>query len=245
MPSWLKTIGIVAFLVVLTQGILGGLTVVFMLPVWLSSLHGTLAQSFFLITIFIAYALSCERQARLGEDSRGFDNRLMRMTVIFAVMIFIQLIIGNLMRHTESGLAVPDFPTMGGSFLPAMNQVMLDRINYWRFEHNLDMVTMGQVYIHLLHRAWALLIFLKLIYLNSLAYNTCLQRPLVMKTLFWINAAVLMQIMLGVSTVLSMKEVYTTTLHVATGAVVLGLSFILVLRSAPLSWPDFRQKFSS
>jgi cytochrome c oxidase assembly protein subunit 15 len=243
-PSWIKKLGVAAFLTVVAQGIFGGLTVKFLLPVWLSSLHGVLAQTFFLITLLIAYALSHERQGRSLEDSRNFDGRFVRMALLFAAMVFIQLIIGNLMRHTNSGLAVPDFPTMGGSFVPAFNQAMLDRINAWRFEHNLDMVTMGQVYIHLLHRLWALLIFLKLLYLNSLAYNNCLSRPLVMKTMFWINAAVLTQIMLGISTVLSMKEVYTTTLHVTCGAVVLGLSFLLVLRSAPLRWQEFHQKVS-
>ena len=64
------------------------------------------------------------------------------------------------------------------------------------------------------------------------------------KTLFLLNAAVLVQIMLGIGTVLSMKEVYTTTFHVATGAVVLGLSFLLVLRSAPVGWQDYLQKVS-
>jgi cytochrome c oxidase assembly protein subunit 15 len=238
---WIKNLGVAAFLAVVAQGILGGLTVKFMLPVWISSLHGTLAQTFFLIVISIAYSLSLERQRRQAEP-QGSTDRFTRMAIIFSAMIFIQLIIGNLMRHTNSGLAVPDFPTMGGTFIPPLNQAMLDRINAWRFEHNLEMVTMGQIHIHLLHRFWALLIFLKLLYLNSLAYNTCLSRPLIMKTMFWLNAAVLMQIMLGVSTVLSMKEVYTTTLHVTLGAVVLGLSFLLILRSAPLRWQNFLQK---
>jgi cytochrome c oxidase assembly protein subunit 15 len=242
LPSWIKRLGIAAFLVVVGQGIFGGLTVKFFLPVWLSSLHGVLAQSFFLITIMIAYALSFERTSRGSEDSRGFDGRFIKMSIVFAGMIFIQLILGNLMRHTNSGLAVPDFPTMGGTFVPTFDQAMLGRINAWRFEHNLDPVTIGQVHLHVLHRVWAFLIFLKLLYLNSIAYDHCLQRPLVMKTMFWLNAAVLTQIMLGISTVLSMKEIYTTTFHVACGAVVLGLSFLLVLRSAPLEWQMFRQK---
>jgi heme a synthase len=239
--AWLKKLGVAAFVMVVAQGILGGLTVKFMLPVWISSLHGTLAQSFFLITIMIAYGLSVERQKRRTEDA---DGRFIKMAIIFTGMVFIQLIIGNLMRHTEAGLAVPDFPTMGGSLIPSFNQGMLDKINAWRFEHNMDMVTMGQVHIHILHRVWALLIFLKLLYLNSMAYNCCLQKPSVMKTMFWLNAAVLVQIMLGISTVLSMKEVYTTTFHVACGAVVLGLSFLLILRSAPLRWRDFQKAFA-
>jgi len=55
--SWLKKLGIAAFIVVLLQGILGGLTVKFFLPIWLSTFHGTLAHLFLVIVIFIAYAL--------------------------------------------------------------------------------------------------------------------------------------------------------------------------------------------
>src|SRR5208282_5229185 len=58
LPVWIKRSGIFAFLTVVAQGILGGLTVKFFLPVWLSTFHGVLAQTFFLIVILIAYALS-------------------------------------------------------------------------------------------------------------------------------------------------------------------------------------------
>lgn len=242
--SWLTKLGIAAFVAVIAQGILGGLTVKFLLPVWLSSLHGVLAQTFFLITIMIAYALSCERKGRSSENVKSMDGQFIRMSIIFVAMVFIQLVIGNIMRHTESGLAVPDFPTMGGRLIPTFDQAMIDRINLWRFEQNLDPVRMGQVHIHLLHRFWAFLILLKLIYLNMLAYKSCLQRPLIFQTIFVLNAAVLVQIMLGIGTVLSMKEVYTTTFHVATGAVVLGLSFLLVLRSSPIGWQDYLKKVS-
>lgn len=234
--SWIKTLGIVAFLTVVAQGVFGGLTVLLHLPVWTSSVHGTLAQAFFLMTIMICYGLSKESQNRALEEKKDFNGQFIKMAIIFAGMVFIQLIIGNIMRHTEAGLAVPDFPTMGGRLIPTFDQAMLDRINTWCFEHDRDMVKMGQVHIHILHRIWALLILLKLIYINMLTYKNLLHRPLILKTVFILNAAVLIQIMLGIGTVLSMKEVYTTTFHVALGAIVLGFSFLLVLRSAPVQW---------
>ena len=242
--AWLKKLGALAFVLVVAQGVLGGMTVKFHLPVWTSSMHGVLAQTFFLVTILIAYGLSNEKTVRKSEDLKGIDGKYIRMAIIFLGMVFIQLIIGNLLRHTESGLAVPDFPTMGGTMIPTFDQAMLNRINAWNFEHDHELVTMGQVHIHILHRFWALLILLKLIYLNMLAYKNCLQRPFVLKTLFLLNAAILTQIGLGIATVMSMKEIYTTTFHVAAGAVVLALSFLLVLRSAPVSWQAYRKKVS-
>jgi cytochrome c oxidase assembly protein subunit 15 len=236
-PRWVKRLGIYAFLTVVAQGVLGGLTVLFFLPMWLSTLHGVLAQTFFLIVIFIAYALSVERHLRKEES---YNPKVLRLSVLLMGMVYIQLIIGNLMRHAQAGLAIPDFPTMGWSYWPSFDAAWLHRINAWRFEHNLDPVNLNQVMIHLLHRFWALLILLKLLWLNHVAYKECLNRPLILKTLYWLNLAVVLQIMLGISTVLSLKEVYTTTMHVTVGAIVMGLSFLLVLRVSPLTWHQFK-----
>ncbi len=241
---WIKRLGLIAFLTVMAQGILGGLTVKYFLPVWLSMMHGVLAQTFLLILIMIAYGLSKEHQYRRQLDD-AVDGKWIRFILIFTGMLYIQLILGNWMRHTQSGLAIPDFPTMGGAIIPTMNQAMLDHINAWRFENNLEPVTKLQIYIHLLHRIWAFLILLKLMYINYMAYQKYLGRPLVMKTLFLLNLTVAVQIMLGISTVLFKKEVIVTTFHVTGGAIVLALSFILLLRSSPSSWKDFIQQLKT
>ena len=48
---WVKWFGVGALLAVIVQGVLGGLTVLFLLPTPISVLHGTLAQIFFCMTI--------------------------------------------------------------------------------------------------------------------------------------------------------------------------------------------------
>ena len=239
-PVWIKRLGIFAFLTVVLQGVLGGLTVKFFLPVWLSTFHGVLAQTFFLIIILIAYALSIERHQRWNIEEESYNPMFLRLAILLMVMIYIQLIIGNIMRHDQAGLAIPDFPTMGWTFFPTFDQAWLNRINAWRFENNLDPVNMNQVMIHLLHRCCAFLILIQILWLNNVAYKECLDRPLILKTLYWLNMAVLLQITLGISTVLTHKEVYTTTMHVTMGAIVLGLSFLMVLRASPLTWRQFK-----
>jgi len=240
MPVWIKRLGIFAFITVVAQGVLGGLTVKFFLPVWLSTLHGVLAQTFLLIVILIAYALSCERRQRWTIEEESYDPLFLKLTIFLMGMIYLQLIIGNIMRHAQAGLAVPDFPTMGWTLFPSFDQAWLSRINAWGFENNRDPVNMGQVFICLFHRFWALLILIDILWLNKIAYERCLDRPLILKTLYWLNMAVILQITLGISTVLTHKEVYTTTLHVTTGAIVLGLTLLLVLRSTPLTWRQFK-----
>jgi heme a synthase len=240
LPVWIKRLGLFAFLTVVLQGILGGLTVKFFLPVWLSTFHGVLAQTFFLIVILIAYALSVERRQRWNIEEDSYNPQFLQLAILLLVMIYIQLIIGNIMRHDQAGLAVPDFPTMGWTYFPTLDQAWFHRINTWRFENNLGPVNMGQVCIHLLHRFWAFLILVNILWLNNIAYKKCLDRPLIPKTLYWLNIAVILQITLGISTVLTHKGVYTTTLHVTMGAIVLGLSFLMVLRASPLTWSQFK-----
>jgi heme a synthase len=240
LPVWVRRLGIFAFLTVVLQGVLGGLTVKYFLPVWLSTFHGVLAQTFFLIVILIAYALSIERNQRWNMEDESYNPLFLRLAILLTGMIYIQLIIGNIMRHDQAGLAIPDFPTMGWTFFPSFDQAWLNRINAWRFENNLDPVNMSQVMIHLCHRCWAFLILINVLWLNHIAYKECLDRPLILKTLYWLNLAVILQITLGISTVLSKKEVYTTTVHVTMGAVVLGLSFLMVLRASPLTWRQFK-----
>ena len=240
LPSWIKSLGIFAFLTVVLQGVLGGLTVKFFLPVWLSTFHGVLAQTFFLIIILIAYSLSGERHKRWTIEEESYDPLFLKLSIFLMMMIYIQLIIGNIMRHAQAGLAIPDFPTMGWTLLPNFDAAWLNRINQWRFENNLDPVNMGQVMIHLTHRFWALMILIDILWLNKIAYERCLDRPLIMKTLYWLNLAVILQITFGISTVLTHKEVYTTTVHVTMGAIVLALTFLMVLRSTPLTWRQFK-----
>ena len=60
-PKWLKKLGYFVLATVILQGLFGGITVLFFLPPPVSILHGILAQTFFIMTIVLAYGLSIER----------------------------------------------------------------------------------------------------------------------------------------------------------------------------------------
>src|SRR2546427_8454719 len=51
---WVRRLGLVALAAVIAQGLLGGLTVKLMLPLWVSSAHATLAQLFFCTVVSLA-----------------------------------------------------------------------------------------------------------------------------------------------------------------------------------------------
>lgn len=239
--GWVKKLGFFALGAVILQGLLGGITVLFFLPTAISVLHGVLAQTFFLTTIFLAYALSIERLNR--ETSVGFesDAKVVRFSFKLVILIYFQLILAAVMRHTHSGLAIPDFPTMGGYWLPPFNQTMLDRINQTRFMGNLDPVQMWQVILHFMHRFLALLIVVGTIILNRIIFARFPYEKLINRSVLLIDGLVLVQISLGILTVLTWKSPYITSLHVVTGAATLGVSFLILLRVSPLSFRQFQQ----
>ena len=68
-PMWVKKTSFIALVLVITQGFLGGMTVIFFLPPQISILHGVLAQIFFISIIFIAYSLS---DSRLNKKKESF-----------------------------------------------------------------------------------------------------------------------------------------------------------------------------
>src|SRR4051794_22181126 len=68
---WVRRLGFLALLGVVAQGLLGGLTVKLMLPLWVSSAHATLAQLFFCTTVSLAVFTSqgwMEARALQPED---------------------------------------------------------------------------------------------------------------------------------------------------------------------------------
>ncbi len=236
---WVKTIGFFALGAVIAQGLLGGLTVLFFLPDAISVSHGVLAQTFFLLTIFIAYSQSKERQIRTLLHDR-VDAELQGITLLLIFCIYIQLILGAIMRHTGSGLAIYDFPTMAGRWWPSFDQDMLLKINDWRFDHDMDPVSIGNVVIHFIHRLWAGVIVIVLFSLNVISLKCQLQnKGKIKKTIFYLDCLVFFQVVLGILTVLTLKSPVITSFHVVTGAATLGMTFLLFLRIAPLSYNRF------
>ena len=102
---WVRRLGVVALLAVIAQGLLGGLTVKWLLPLPVSTAHATLAQLFFCITVSIAVFTSRSwMEARplstLPEEKGTVPLRYLCTAAL--VTIFLQLIIGATLRHSAT-----------------------------------------------------------------------------------------------------------------------------------------------
>jgi heme a synthase len=99
--SWIRKLGWIALALVITQGILGGITVRFFLPPWVSTAHATLAQTFFCLTV--AFALFTSRRW-IEYPGGSFVDRghpsVRTLTLLAASAVYMQLILGAAFRHS-------------------------------------------------------------------------------------------------------------------------------------------------
>ncbi|MBN4080826.1 COX15/CtaA family protein [Caldithrix abyssi] len=238
-PRWLKKLGFFALGAVILQGLFGGITVLFFLPPAVSIIHGILAQTFFVMTIVMAYGLSIERNKRFETN---WPLHLQKGTIIIGGLIYIQLILGALMRHTASGLAIPDFPTMGGLWFPTFSNTMIENINSTLFEMDSDMVSRTQVVIHFIHRLGAVIVTGAIGYFVYRNHSILAQQRLVSFTMWLIVIIVMLQFTLGAATVLTERLPYIASFHVVTGAALLGMCTLFIMRINPANWADWKSR---
>ena len=97
---WLRMLSVAALGTVIVQGILGGLTVLFLLPPAVSSAHAAVAQTFFCIAVCIAMFTG---QKWVEEPPPvEFDTRrptLFTLTLLSIFVLYVQLILGAMFRH--------------------------------------------------------------------------------------------------------------------------------------------------
>ena len=202
---WVRRLGWAALAAVVAQGILGGLTVLFLLPVPISVAHACLAQTFFCLTVVIAVVTSpAWRFGRAAETTV-----VTRVAAATVAVIFLQLLLGAVMRHTKSGLAIPDFPLSLGRVVPPLSSF--------------------PVAIAFAHRVGAVLVAVAILATTRAAFRS--PRPGLRRGVVLLLALVGVQVAFGALTVLSGKAVAVTTAHVATGALLLGAALALCVAS--------------
>jgi cytochrome c oxidase assembly protein subunit 15 len=209
---WVRRLGYLALAAVITQGVLGGLTVLFYLPAPISIAHASLAQIVFCLTITIALATSRGWQRAYGQTRAIPDDRLLRRIALgTTAAVYCQILLGATMRHSDAGLAIPDFPLAFGHLLPP----------HWD----------PKIAIHFAHRMGALAVTtLALSTAGHIVYHHRRHRALVRGAALLLGL-IAIQITLGALTVLSQKQPLINSLHVVTGASVLATSLVLALRT--------------
>lgn len=207
---WLRRLGVAALAAVCAQGLLGGLTVLFFLPAPISIAHAALAQIFFCLTVAITLFTSRSWQT-MGEQRPVDDLRLRVVASATTAALYLQILVGATMRHTEAGLAIPDFPLVFGGLIPP----------HW---------TTG-ITVHYAHRVGALIAAGLIVATTSRIWLHHRSTGQFTGPALLAVALVAVQISLGGLTVLSRRAVSINTAHVVVGALLLATSLVITLRS--------------
>jgi cytochrome c oxidase assembly protein subunit 15 len=211
--AWVRRLGLLAAGVVVLQGVLGGMTVLMGLPPAVSVAHACLAQGFLCLVVVLALSTGPGWGIGTVAVRRPDDARvpLRWIATGFAAVVYGQLVIGAIMRHTGAGLAIPDFPLAYGRIVPP--------------------IASQAVAIHFAHRVGAVLVL-------TMAGWTCLrvvrrhaaERRLLRPALVALWLGVL-QVALGALIIWTRRAVVPTSAHVLIGAAILAAGVVLAVRA--------------
>ncbi len=203
---------------VISQGLLGGLRVLLdqlnigtesnVIAQTFAILHASGAQV--VVCTLVALAAMCSRFWIV--DKAGLEHpvtqSVQRAGIIACAVIFVQIILGAIMRHTGGGLAIPTFPlTPEGGIFPL----------HWSF----------QVTVHWLHRLGAVIatIAIAVFFWQLLAASQTRRAwwQLIVAT----GVILVIQIALGAATIWSYKNPVMASTHMLVGAFLLATVWML------------------
>ena len=206
---WVRNVAYGAVGLVVFQGLLGGITVLLLLPRSVSISHALFAQLFFLTTVILVQ-VTAPGWTALASVARPAERQLapLGMAAVFALLG--QLVLGATVRHHGAGLAIPDFPLAYGALIPPLESF--------------------PVLIHFLHRVGALVVLALLALVCLKSWRLGARGPLFRPALAMAVLG-LAQVLLGGTVIWSQKAVLVTTGHLVVGALLLGATGLWTLRA--------------
>lgn len=208
-----RRLGWAALAGVVVQGLLGGLTVLLRLPDPVSVSHAGLAEIVFGLTVAIAL-VSSRGWADAAREERPVDWREPSLFLLAAgtsALVFLQILLGAVVRHAGAGLVIPDFPLAYGQLVPPLAST--------------------PVQIHFAHRVGAVVVAAAVLWTTSRVARAHRDRLALAGPAGLLTALVAVQIALGGWTVLSHKDPWVTTAHLGTGALLFATSLVLALQA--------------
>jgi len=234
--KWVRWMAFAVFLGVLVQGIIGGLRVV-LSQRDLAIVHGCAAQLFFCLI-----ATFCVMTSRFWTDRKCFApspgiRTIFSLSVITFAILLAQLVVGAIMRHSDAGLAIPDFPTSYGHLLPPTHvdaAFRQEAIHRFGADLGLNRITLFQIWIHFAHRMGATLVSISVIALAVTILIRVGYQPAFTRPAWAILALLVIQVTLGILTVLLRKPADIASAHVAIGSLLLVTTCVIAVRAAGL-----------
>jgi heme A synthase len=183
---------------VIFQGLLGGLTVLYRLPTLVLVMH--LATSMLFLSVVLLLALRVNEGLRPQASGLSPIPTPRGLLWLTTAAVYFQILLGAAVRHTGAGLVCTDLPYCRGAWWPTGVHPM--------------------VHLHMAHRAFAFVVLL-LVTWTSLRIARNPRGPVRALALLG-PALVLVQIALGVLTIVTFKDLVPLTAHLLVGALLLA-----------------------
>jgi cytochrome c oxidase assembly protein subunit 15 len=193
---------------VILQGVLGGITVLYKLPLAVSVTHACLAQLFFCLAVTMCL-VTAPSWGAARTPALHMGEPLPLVAAITTGAVFVQLALGALVRHTGAGLAIPDFPLAFGRLVPPLETPLIA--------------------IHFAHRVGAAVVSVLVLTLAARVLRARPSREVVRLVVLALGLLVT-QITLGALIVWTHRAVVPTTTHVVIGAGLLATCLATSLR---------------
>ena len=231
--GWLKLLSVGLLVFVIAQGIMGILRVDQVSTV-LAAIHGVTGQLFLCLTVLAAAAVGSVwiRRARSGAKI----GRVPVTAWVLLGLLLMQLILGSAVRHSNAGLAIPDWPLHYGHVIPPMDQqtLMIDFGNHHVAEGTVGqgqvMPTVQQVHLHFAHRLGAYVVLAFGIAFIVYQWRRHAGQGVVVRALALFALLLAVQVLLGVYTVLSGVHPTLATLHQTVGAALIAQGTLVAVR---------------
>lgn len=194
---WVFKLCVAGLALLVVQSVFGGLTVIFRLPDLVSTTHLALALLFLVLATGLA---SASTRASIEPMDPEQSIRLRTLSTVTTALVFVQSVLGALVRHMDAGMACPDVPYCLGQVVPPL-------VN-------------APITVHFSHRVFAVVTAATVIGVALWARKTGV--PLAVRR--WLDAAamlVVVQVGLGIASVLTILAVAPVSLHTLVAALLL------------------------
>tara|TARA_Y100000389_G_scaffold153061_1_gene153211 strand:- start:407 stop:1342 length:936 start_codon:yes stop_codon:yes gene_type:complete len=153
-------------------------------------------------------------------EVKKFQEKIPNLLLLFILkLIVIQIILGAFLSGLDGGLIYNSWPDMNGSFFP--NDVKFSDIINSQLFNNPSIV-------QFLHRITAYLLLFSIIFLN-LIY---IKKKYAIKNILYFDIAILIQIFLGIITLISGVEIKYASLHQLGSILVLSSYFLILYKNS-------------
>lgn len=206
-----------ALFLVIAQGVLGGITVIYKLPTIVSTSHLGLSLIYFCFLIYIhqkaaeVYNPKRVLSAKLVADIKAKYRPVIRHGILFSMaLLYSQIILGAFMRHAGAGAACGLGPT---SSILCMD-ITSWTIKFWPSMHSAQ--------LHMIHRFYGVIVFI-IVSIFSINAAKVFRADKRYKLLCLTpEIFVLLQVIFGIMTIFFSMAVIPTTLHLAGAALSLA-----------------------